>query len=216
MSEPFVGEIIMFAGNFAPRGWAFCQGQLLSIQQNSALFAILGTTYGGNGQTTFGLPDLRGRVPTGQGTGPGLPNVTLGEVAGTPTTTLTINQLPTHNHQAVFQGTASQVAAPTIDVGTSSAGALANPTNGSTSYLTAVTAATSGGDSVDFQGLYTSTAPASGAKGTLGGVNGGGSVTAAGTVTVAAAGNGLPFSIAQPYLGINFIIALEGIFPSRN
>ncbi|PUA26617.1 MAG: phage tail protein [Cellvibrio sp. 79] len=216
MSEPFIGEIIMFAGNFAPRGWALCQGQLLSIAQNTALFSILGTTYGGNGQTTFGLPDLRGRVPTGQGQGPGFPPVVLGEAAGTPTVTLTTNQLPTHNHQAVFQGTQSQVGAPTIEVGTSSSGAIANPTNGSTTYLTAVTAATSGGDSVDFQGLYTSTAPATGAKGSLGGVSGGGSVTPTGTVTVGMAGNNLPFSIAQPYLGINFIIATEGIFPSRN
>ena len=216
MSEPFLGEIIMFAGNFAPRGWALCNGQLLSLSQNSALFAILGTTYGGNGQSTFALPDLRGRVPTGQGQGPGLPAVDLGEVAGTPSTTLTINQLPTHNHSAVFQGSASQVGAPTIDVGTSSANALANPTNGSTTYLTAVTAATNVGDAVDFHGLFTGTAPASGATGSLGGVHGGGTVTPTGTVTVGVAGNGLPFSIAQPYLGINFIIATEGIFPSRN
>ncbi|MBP6518781.1 MULTISPECIES: phage tail protein [unclassified Shewanella] len=216
MSDPFIGQISMFAGNFAPRGWAFCNGQLLSISQNSALFAILGTTYGGDGQATFGLPDLRGRVPTGQGQGPGLPAVVLGEVAGTPSTTLTINQLPTHNHSAVFQGSASQVGAPTIDVGTSSANALANPTNGSTTYLTAVTAATNLGDTVDFHGLFTSTAPASGATGSLGGVHGGGTVTPAGTVTVGATGNGLPFSIAQPYLGVSFIIAVEGIFPSRN
>jgi len=216
MSEQFIGEIRMFAGNFAPRGWAFCQGQIMAISTNTALFSILGTTYGGNGQTTFALPDLRGRVPTGQGAGPGLPPTTLGELAGTPSVTLTINQLPTHNHQAVFQGTASQVGAPTIEVGTSSTGALTNPTNGSTTYLTAVTAATSGGDSVDFQGLYTSTAPATGAKGSLGGVSGGGTVTPTGAVTVGNAGNNLPFSIAQPYLGINFIIATEGIFPSRN
>ena len=216
MSEPFLGEIIMFAGNFAPRGWALCNGQILSIAQNTALFSILGTTYGGDGQSTFALPDLRGRVPTGTGQGPGLPAVVLGEAAGTPTVTLTINQLPTHNHQAVFQGTQSQVGAPTIEVGTSSTGALTNPTNGATTYLTAVTAATNVGDTVDFQGLYTSTAPATGAKGSLGGVSGGGTVTPTGTVTVGNAGNNLPFSIAQPFLGINFIIATSGIFPSRN
>lgn len=89
MSEPYIGQILLFAGNFAPRGWMFCQGQLLSIAQNSALFSILGTTYGGNGQTTFALPDLRGRAPVQQGQGPGLPSVVLGEAAGTPTTTLT-------------------------------------------------------------------------------------------------------------------------------
>lgn len=176
MSEPFVGEIRMVGFAFAPRGWMFCHGQLLPIQQYSVLFALLGITYGGNGQTTFGLPDLRGRVPTGQGQGPGLPVMNIGETGGTPNISLTISQLPTHNHQASFQGSTTQVGAPTIDVGTSSANALANPTNGSTSYLTAVTAATNLGDTVDFHGLFTSAAPASGAAGSLGGVHGGGSV----------------------------------------
>lgn len=216
MSEPYLGEIRMVGFAFAPRGWMFCQGQLLSIQQYTALFSLLGTTYGGNGQTTFGLPDLRGRVPTGQGQGPGLPMMDIGEVGGTPSTSLTISQLPPHNHQASFQGSATQVGAPTIDVGISSSGALVNPTNGATSYLTAVSAATSGGDTVDIQGLFTSTAPANGAKGSLGGINGGGSVTPVGTVTVGVTGSGMPFSIAQPYIGINFIIAVQGIFPSRN
>src|SRR4051794_10683767 len=98
MSEPFIGEVIMFAGNFAPRGWALCQGQLLSIAQNTALFSILGTTYGGNGQTTFALPDLRGRVPLGQGQGPGLSSYVLGEVAGNENVTLISTQMPQHNH----------------------------------------------------------------------------------------------------------------------
>src|SRR5690349_13883210 len=98
MSEPFIGEIIMFAGNFAPRGWAFCQGQILSIAQNTALFSILGTTYGGNGQTTFALPDFRGRVPVGQGQGPGLSSYVLGEVSGTESTTLLTTNMPVHNH----------------------------------------------------------------------------------------------------------------------
>ena len=82
---PLIGEIIMFAGNFAPRGWAFCDGQLLSISQNTALFSILGTTYGGDGRTTFGLPDLRGRVPVGEGIGPGLPSIGLGAQGGSTT-----------------------------------------------------------------------------------------------------------------------------------
>jgi microcystin-dependent protein len=216
MSEPFLGEIRMVGFPFAPRGWAFCNGQIMSIAQNSALFSLLGVTYGGDGVTTFALPDLRGRVPTHQGQGPGTDNIVIGQKAGAPSTTLTTNQLPAHNHTATFAGGASQVAAPTIDVGTTSSSALVNPTNGSTSYLTAVTAATSGGDSVDFQGLFTGSAPANGAKGSLGGVNGGGSVTPTGTVTVGMNGNGQPFSIAQPYLGVNFIIATDGIFPSRN
>jgi microcystin-dependent protein len=96
--DPFLGEIRIFGGNFAPVGWALCEGQLLSIAQNSALFAILGTTFGGNGTTTFGLPDLRGRVPIGEGAGPGLAPYTLGQQGGTENVTLLANQLPAHTH----------------------------------------------------------------------------------------------------------------------
>ncbi len=98
MAEPFIGQIILFAGNFAPRGYALCAGQLLPIAQNTALFSILGTTYGGNGQTTFALPDLRGRVPIGPGQGPGLSNHDLGEVSGEESHTLTVGELPQHSH----------------------------------------------------------------------------------------------------------------------
>src|SRR5215510_14547912 len=98
MSEPFLGEIIMFGGNFAPRGWAKCQGQLMSISQNSALFSILGTTFGGDGVTTFGIPDLRGRSPLGDGTGPGLAPMVLGEIAGVESKTLLTTNMPAHNH----------------------------------------------------------------------------------------------------------------------
>ena len=98
MSEPFVGEIRMFAGNFAPRGWAFCDGQLLAVSQNDALFSLLGTIYGGDGRTTFGLPDLRGRVPIHAGHGPGLSERRLGARAGEEHVTLTTNQLPAHTH----------------------------------------------------------------------------------------------------------------------
>lgn len=98
MGAPFIGQITLFAGNFAPRGWALCQGQILSIAQNTALFSILGTTYGGNGQTTFALPDLRSRVAVGQGQGPGLSSYALGQQGGTESVTLTINQLAAHNH----------------------------------------------------------------------------------------------------------------------
>src|SRR5512132_2979097 len=96
--EGYIAEIRLFAGNFAPRGCAFCQGQILSIAQNTALFSLLGTTYGGNGQTTFALPDLRGRVPVGTGQGPGLPSVQLGELSGEPTHTLIITEMPAQNH----------------------------------------------------------------------------------------------------------------------
>lgn len=98
MSEPFVGEIRMFAGNFAPRGWAFCDGQLLAVSQNDALFSLLGTIYGGDGRTTFGLPDMRGRVPIHAGHGSGLSLRSLGSRAGTEHETLTVNQLPMHSH----------------------------------------------------------------------------------------------------------------------
>ena len=96
--EPFIGEIRMFAGNFAPRGWAFCDGQLLDIASNNALFAILGTTYGGDGRTTFALPDLRGRVVIGPGTGPGLSSRRLGEKGGEERVVLNTLQIPSHTH----------------------------------------------------------------------------------------------------------------------
>ncbi|HKD08523.1 MAG TPA: tail fiber protein [Bryobacteraceae bacterium] len=98
MPDPFIGEIRMFAGNFAPQGWALCNGQLLPIAQNTALFSVLGTTYGGNGVQDFALPDLRGRCPINQGQGQGLSNFLLGEQVGNETTTLTAQQMPSHNH----------------------------------------------------------------------------------------------------------------------
>ncbi len=98
MSEPFVGEIRMFAGNFAPRGWAFCDGQLLAVSQNDALFSLLGTIYGGDGRTTFGLPDMRGRIPLHAGPGPGLSSRKLGTKSGTEKETLTTNHLASHAH----------------------------------------------------------------------------------------------------------------------
>ncbi len=112
--DPFLGEIIMFGGNFAPRGWAYCDGQLLAISQYTALFSIIGTTYGGDGRTTFALPDLRGRAPLHAGQGPGLTSRNLGQRGGSETTTLTANNLPPHNHPGalnVSSANASQAAA---------------------------------------------------------------------------------------------------------
>jgi microcystin-dependent protein len=108
MSEPFVGEIRMFAGTFAPRGWAFCDGQLLAVSQNDALFSLLGTIYGGDGRTTFGLPDMRGRIPLHAGHGPGLSERRLGSRGGSERETLTVNQIPSHSHaqQATTDGAA--------------------------------------------------------------------------------------------------------------
>ncbi|HLO31906.1 MAG TPA: tail fiber protein [Anaerolineales bacterium] len=98
MSQPFIGEIRIFGGNFAPAGWAFCNGQLMPISENDALFTLIGTTYGGDGQETFGLPDLQGRLPMHMGTGGGLSPRTIGEQGGVETVTLTINQIPNHSH----------------------------------------------------------------------------------------------------------------------
>src|SRR6266576_782954 len=98
MAEPFLGEVKIISWNFPPKGWTFCNGQLLPINQNTALFSILGTTYGGDGRVTFGLPDLRGRAPIGAGQGPGLTNITLGETAGTENVTLQSSQMPAHTH----------------------------------------------------------------------------------------------------------------------
>jgi microcystin-dependent protein len=177
MSDPFIAEIRMFAGNFAPRGWAFCQGQILSIAQNTALFSLLGTTYGGNGQTTFALPDLRGRVPVGTGQGPGLPSVNLGEQAGAPTHTLTNTEMPAHNHPAQTAG----INAP---------GTASSP--GGNTWAT----------STARDNVYTSGTPSA--------------PMAAGSVSVGIAGGSQPHNNMQPYLGMNYIIALEGIYPSRN
>lgn len=125
MSEPFIGEIRPFSFNFAPRGWALCSGQILPINQNQALFSLLGTTYGGNGQTTFALPNLNGRVAISSGQGAGLSSHTLGEVSGTETVTLTSNQIPQHNHLAQT-ASASTTTDPT--------GALPGPTSGHNLY----------------------------------------------------------------------------------
>lgn len=112
MSEPFIGEIRLFAFNFAPRGWALCDGQLLDIASHTALFSLLGTTYGGDGRTTFGLPDLRGRVAVHKGTGPGLTPRNMGQKAGVERVTLTIPELPPHRHSLVCAAEAANQGKP--------------------------------------------------------------------------------------------------------
>lgn len=189
--DPFIGQIVMFAGNFAPRGWAFCQGQILAIQQNVALFSILGTTYGGNGQSTFQLPNLSSRVPVGTGQGPGLEPFVLGQVGGTHNTTLTSSNMPIHTHPATVTPNGSIMAS-------TSAGTLQAPITGS------LLAQSNQRDS-----QYIDSASA-GTTVPLGGN------APAPTVTIGQAGGSIPFSIMQPYLAMNFIIALEGVFPSRN
>ncbi len=204
MSDPFLGEIRLVGFNFAPRGWAFANGALLPISQNTALFALLGTTFGGNGIQTFGLPDYRGRTPVGMGTGPGLPNVVQGEMAGTPTTTLLSSNLPTHTAvvppQTVPVSLSGSIAVP-ASTGAATTGSPANavpasPTNSGRPYPI-YAAAPSGSDTLaPFNATVT------------------GNVQIPQAVAVST-GTNLPINIQSPYLGTNFIIALEGIFPSR-
>jgi microcystin-dependent protein len=174
MATPFLGQIQAFAFGFAPRNWAMCNGQLLSIAQNTALFSLLGTTYGGNGVTTFALPDLRSRTSNHQGQGPGLTNYVLGQISGVETVTLTIQNLPAHIHP--------------MAVHASSAGKL--NTNPGTNKLGAAQ-------------IYTSSPV-------------GPAMDPAIANPVSNAGSSQPHPNIQPYLAINWCIALTGIFPSRN
>src|SRR5512140_1176359 len=112
MGSPYVGEIRMFGGTFAPQGWAFCNGQLMAISENTALFSLIGTTYGGDGQTTFALPNLQGRVPLHQGTGPGLSPRVVGELGGSETVTLTPGQMPQHTHTPLAHSTIGSQSSP--------------------------------------------------------------------------------------------------------
>ena len=173
MSEPFLGEIRMVAFNYAPEGWAQCQGQLMPVAQNSALFSLLNTTFGGDGRVTFGLPDFQGRGPVGMGSGANLTPITWGAKSGNESVTLTQTQLPAHNHTAQFTGQAAQVsgtATTTVNVamGTAATDNIVQPTAGGTSYLTAATAKV-GLNNAMISGLYTGTAPA-GTPAKLGGV----------------------------------------------
>jgi microcystin-dependent protein len=167
MSDPYLGEIRMFGGNFAPRGWAFCAGQLLPIAENDALYALIGTTYGGDGQSTFGLPDLRGRIPVHQGGG-----FAQGEGGGSEQVTLTVQQMPTHTHPFGSSGGSAN---------------SRNPVPGNAP-------ATSAGD------VYVAVLDA----------------VPLSPQAVTPAGGSQPLSNLQPSLCVNFIIALEGIFPSQS
>jgi microcystin-dependent protein len=181
--DTFLACILLWPCNFAPTGWSFCAGQLLSIAQNSALFSLLGTTFGGNGTTTFGLPDMRSRVPVGVGQGTGLSNYLLGQVAGTENVSLTINNLPGHAHTFTVSASNAQATDSTPAAGTN---VLAAP------Y-----------DTANFNPIagYNNIAPNTA-------LNVGSNLT--GLV-----GNNIPIPIMQPYLGLNYIIALQGIYPSR-
>lgn len=223
MSDPYMGEIRMVGFNYAPDGWALCQGQLVAVSQNNALFSLLGTTFGGDGRQTFGLPDLQGRSPVGVGNGAGLSPIGWGQKSGVENTTLTQSQLPAHIHPGQFAGQPSPVngnvtTTVTVDVGTNTTPAMVPPAAGATTYLSATTAKV-GLSNVTFNGLYTGTAPDS-SKATLGGVTatsspGSMAVTPAGAVTVGPAGGSMPLSVRNPCVGINFVIALQGVYPVR-
>ena len=168
--EPFIAQIMLFGGNFAPRGWAFCDGQLLPISSNSALFSILGTSYGGDGRTTFALPDLRGRAPIHAGAGPGLTPRVIGQTVGAEDVTLQANQIPPHNHSFNVTNAAADNARPS-------------------------------GDYIARSNIYSAdvSSPVQLAEGSIG-----------------MAGGGFAHENMQPSLVINYIIALQGIFPSRS
>lgn len=167
MAQPYVGELRIFAGNFAPAGWAFCDGQLMPISENETLFNLIGTTYGGDGQSTFALPDLRGRLALHQGNG-----FVMAETGGAEEVTLSVNQIPNHTHPML---------------GASGNGAQANPNNNVLASSTLVK-------------IYSGEAPD----------------TAMAATSITSIGGNQPHNNFQPYLCLNYIISLFGIFPSPN
>ncbi|TDW51783.1 microcystin-dependent protein [Flavobacterium sp. 270] len=179
--EGTIGEIRIFAGNFPPRSWMFCNGSSLSIANYEALYVLIGTTYGGDGVQTFNLPDTRSRVPIGTGQGPGLSNIVLGQMGGTEQVTMSVGQMPAHVHPATANPLAIPAYSGTVTSGSASNGVLAG-----------------------LAGAYSSETP----DGFL--------ATQSASVTVAPTGGNVPFDIIQPSMAINYIICVEGIFPSRN
>ncbi len=186
--QPMLGEIRIFAGNFAPRGWAFCDGQLLDISQNTALYSLLGTTYGGDGRSTFGVPDLRGRAPIHEGRGPGLSYYPLGSHGGTETNVLNSQQMPSHSHQAT---------------GTITASNTNGTTNNPKDNVLAVAKTNVTRTSIVDSNVYSTIANTTMASG---GVN----------VAIGNTGNNQPVNNLSPFLTLNFIIATDGYYPSRN
>ncbi|HEY7811059.1 MAG TPA: tail fiber protein [Allosphingosinicella sp.] len=176
MGQPFIGEIRMFAGNFAPAGWAFCNGASIPISENDALYTLLGTTYGGDGQESFNLPNLKGRIPMHMGTGPDGISYPQGQAAGTESETLSVQQIPSHNHPMLA----------------STSGSAAAPTN---ALLTVPTSSQQG-----VQIYNNAVAPA----------------TQLHPQTIGASGGSQPHENTQPFLCVNFIISLYGVFPLQN
>jgi len=173
MSDPFIGEIRPMANNFAPSGWSLCHGQIVPISEFAALFNLIGTTYGGDGQTTFALPDLRGRTPVHAGTGPSLSSYTIGQAAGTESVALSVGQLPSHTHTARGTDAAATIATPGGNL-------WAREGSGTTGSFSAAPDANMASEAIS------------------------------------SSGGSQNHTNLQPYLVINFIIALEGIFPASN
>lgn len=180
--DPYMGSVTPFAGNFAPRSWMLCNGSLLAIADYNALFALIGTTYGGDGQVTFALPDLRSRVPIHMGQGPGLSNYSVGQASGSENVTLMQSNLPAHSHSLI-----SLTGNQPVSTATTGANVPTNayPASGATVYNTQ---SPDGGQMNNYSSVG----------------------------TTVSAGGSQPIPIIQPYLAMNYIIAVEGIFPSRN
>jgi microcystin-dependent protein len=178
MSDPFLGQIITVGFNFAPYGWAFCNGQIMSIAQNDALYSLLGTTFGGDGVQTFGLPNLMGRVPVDQGQGPNLSNYVMGQTSGTESITLQTSELPSHTHTAVTSNNPGKANTPSNTTILSDEG----PTSTQT---------------VNTYVPFSSPQPL--VAGTIG-----------------PSGGNAPHENRQPFLAINFVIALQGIYPQQS
>ncbi|WP_338874749.1 tail fiber protein [Spirosoma sp. SC4-14] len=179
--EPYIGQIQLFAFNFPPKNWAFCDGRLLSIAQNQALFSLIGTTYGGDGITTFALPDLRGRTPIGFGQGPGLTYREMGETSGSETVTLISTQMPMHNHLLMASAQS------------------ANQNSPENHFMAVSNGVDSNSESPVSVNTYGTTAS-----------------TTANPMSISTSGGSQPHNNMQPYLTMNYCIALYGIFPSRS
>ncbi|MFW3898426.1 phage tail protein [Pseudomonas putida] len=212
MADPFLGEIRMAGFNFNPYGWALCQGQLVPLNQNTALFALLGTQFGGDGVSTFGLPDLRSRTPVGQGQGTGLSNYQMGQKGGSESVTQLTSNLPTHTHllslvtnnsTLTATSTAQVVNADATSVAPIAGGCLGIPNDGAgTTYQLYHSGKDNNGNPLPRVDL----APQP--------VTFTGGVTVTGTAALT--GGNIPTSVLSPYIAVNFIIAMQGIFPSRN
>ena len=189
--EAFLSTILIWPPNFAPNGWALCAGQLMSISQNAALFSLLGTTYGGDGISTFGLPNLQGRVPVGAGQGLGLSPYIIGDTGGVESVTLAINTIPQHSHSATQNLSVSLPAVTTTGTTNqpSPSVAPAAPTDAARNPVN----------------IYSNATPTQNL----------GQPSISGTISIGSTGSGLPHENRQPYLALNYIIALQGIFPSR-